>query len=514
MENDIWIAALTTEHNASCCLLKNGEIIFFIEEERLSRIKAESMPLLAMAKIKEYTDRLDYFVMDNSKRLDNSNVYIRLAIKLGLVENNSKQIIDPQYFGHHQAHAAGAFFNSGFDTAVCVVIDAAGAPVDNGVEIETIFECKQNKITELYKSIGSFSKQSGIGALYSGLSVALGHGPLDCGKAMGLSSYGKKEESMPPIRSLYKHNPKMYSQPIINISDYKAEDVCYAVQKQVEKEAIEILQFALQRSKTKNIVLTGGFALNCVGNYEYLKYLPEGTNLYVDPVSSDAGLSIGLAKLVYNTKFPSYPKKQETFYLGPLPDYNFNLPSKEFRSKIVSYADVANLLSDGNIVAMYQGRSEAGPRALGNRSILFDPRVTDGKDIVNAVKNREWYRPFAGSVLKENAHEWFDMRGIEESPFMMFAVDVLDNKKGLIPAIVHIDGTCRVQTVTEEQNLHYYNLIKEFDKITNVPILFNTSFNLAGEPLVETMEDALNTLRNSDIDYLYLPDRNELIIKI
>jgi len=515
MENDIWIAALTTEHNASCCLLKNGEIVFFIEEERLSRIKAESMPLLAMAKIKEYTDRLDYFVMDNSKRLDNSNVYVRLAIKLGLIQSNSKQIIDPQHFGHHQAHAAGAFFNSGFDEAICVVIDAAGGPVDGGVEIETIFECKQNKITELYKSVGNFNKPSGIGAMYSGLSVTLGHGPLDCGKAMGLSSYGKEDKTIPSIRNLYEHNTKMYSQPYIkDFTKYNTENICYAVQKQVEKEAVDILQFALKRSGMKNIVLTGGFALNCVGNYEYLKYLPEGTNLYVDPVSSDAGLSIGLAKLIYNTKFPSYAKKQKTFYLGPLPDYNFNLPCKEFHSKIVSYTDIVDLLINGNIVAMYQGRSEAGPRALGNRSILFDPRVKDGKDIVNAVKNREWYRPFAGSVLKENAQEWFDMRGMEESPFMMYAVNVLEDKKELIPAIVHVDGTCRVQTVTEEQNLHYYNLIKEFNKVTNVPMLFNTSFNLAGDPLVETMEDALNTLRNSDINYLYLPERNELLCKL
>jgi carbamoyltransferase len=163
---------------------------------------------------------------------------------------------------------------------------------------------------------------------------------------------------------------------------------------------------------------------------------------------------------------------------------------------------------------MYQGRSEAGPRALGNRSILFDPRVKDGKDIVNKVKNREWYRPFAGTILKENVHEWFDMRGLDESPFMMYAVDVIEDKKDLIPSIVHVDGTCRVQTVTPEQNLHYYNLISEFNKLTNVPILFNTSFNLAGDPLVETMENALETLRKSEIKYLYLPERDELICKL
>jgi len=197
-----------------------------------------------------------------------------------------------------------------------------------------------------------------------------------------------------------------------------------------------------------------------------------------------------------------------------LPDYNFEVSCNEFQRKTVSYSDVIDLLVAGNIVAMYQGRSEAGPRALGNRSILFDPRVKDGKDIVNKVKNREWYRPFAGTILKEFVHEWFDMRGLDESPFMMYAVNAKENAKELVPAIIHVDGTCRIQTVTQEQNLHYYNLINEFYKRTEVPILFNTSFNLAGDPLVETMDDAFDTLRKTEIKYLYLPERNELLIKI
>ena len=146
--------------------------------------------------------------------------------------------------------------------------------------------------------------------------------------------------------------------------------------------------------------------------------------------------------------------------------------------------DVAKLISEGNIVAIAQGRGEVGPRALGNRSILFDPRVKDGKDIVNGVKNREWFRPFAGTVLKEYARDWFDMDRLDESPFMMYAVDVLSEKKDQIPSIIHIDGTCRIQTVTSEQNKNYYDLISEFYKLTGVPILFNTSFNIAGDTMV------------------------------
>jgi carbamoyltransferase len=162
---------------------------------------------------------------------------------------------------------------------------------------------------------------------------------------------------------------------------------------------------------------------------------------------------------------------------------------------------------------LFQGRAEGGPRALGNRSILFDPRRQDGKDFVNRVKRREWFRPFAGSVMEEHANEWFDMAGMQSSPFMMYAVDVRNDKIAQIPAVTHVDNTCRVQTVNPEQNAHYYELIQEFHKLTGVPLLFNTSFNLAGQPLVETMIDALVTLFNSDIEYLYMPDIGKLVKK-
>ena len=175
--------------------------------------------------------------------------------------------------------------------------------------------------------------------------------------------------------------------------------------------------------------------------------------------------------------------------------------------------NVAKLISERNIVTIFQGRSEAGPRALGNRSILYDPTDPNGKDFVNKVKKREWFRPFAGTVLLEKANEWFDMAGLEESPFMMYAMDVWPDKQEQIKAITHVDGTCRIQTVTEEQNPHYYKLIQEFEKITGVPILFNTSFNLAGDPLVETIEDALETLLKSELKYLYLPELEMLLEK-
>lgn len=173
--------------------------------------------------------------------------------------------------------------------------------------------------------------------------------------------------------------------------------------------------------------------------------------------------------------------------------------------------EVIRLLKEQKAVGLFQGASEAGARALGNRSILFDPRNPKGKDIVNTVKNREWFRPFAGTVLLEKANDWFDMAGLEESPYMMYAVDTLENKIDIIPAINHIDNTCRVQTLTQEQNPNYYELIKEFESITSVPILFNTSFNLAGDCIVETIQDAIDTVSKSKIDYLYVPELGVLI---
>ena len=174
--------------------------------------------------------------------------------------------------------------------------------------------------------------------------------------------------------------------------------------------------------------------------------------------------------------------------------------------QITNKQEAVDLILQQEIVAIFQGQSEWGPRALGNRSLLFDPRNKDGKDIVNKVKNREWYRPFAGSCLLEHANDWFEMGVIKESPYMTFAIPVKEEKKSLIPCITHVDGTCRIQTVTKEQNKNFYELIDEFYKRTNVPMLFNTSFNLAGEPLVETLDYAHSTIERSDLKYIYLPD--------
>ena len=197
----------------------------------------------------------------------------------------------------------------------------------------------------------------------------------------------------------------------------------------------------------------------------------------------------------------------KSLYLGP--EYDLS----HIEGQTVHSMDVAKLLADRKIVAIFQGRSEAGPRALGNRSILYDPRDPDGKDRINRVKHREPFRPFACSVLLHHAHNWFDMGGLNESPFMMYAVDALPHTHSKIPAVLHVDKTCRIQTVSLTDNENYFRLIDSFYQITKTPLLFNTSFNLAGEPLVETPEDAIECFECSDIDYLYFPEVQKLRAK-
>lgn len=297
-------------------------------------------------------------------------------------------------------------------------------------------------------------------------------------------------------------------------------DFAYAIQTQSQAMVLDLIRYAVKISGKKNVVLSGGYALNCVANYWYLEQLEgEGINLFVEPVSNDAGTALGAAMLMHRrlTQDETINEPLKNLYTG----FQYN----HTRGDIVDIADqaganrvfeannedVIDLITDKNIVAIWQGKSEAGPRALGNRSLIYDPRDPNGKDHVNSVKRREYFRPFAGSILKEHVHEWFDLRGMDETPFMMYAVKCQEGIKEKIPAIIHVDDTCRIQTVTEEQNKNYYEIIQAFYNKTGCPIIFNTSFNLGGEPLVEDLQDAVRTLVESDIEYLYLPEYGLMI---
>jgi carbamoyltransferase len=595
-KNTGYIAAISRGHNASVCLLKDGEIIFAIEEERLSRQKYDGGPFACMAKILEYTDKIDYLVIahtqslaETSARVDytGDDVYTGLARKLGLINRNEDirnhpQVIDLSHI-HHKLHAACAFYKSGFDEALAVVVDGAGTftPVNiDGnqhvvYELESGFTCSYPaELKTVYKHLGGsgpfrsvyledaefqeeknceiiIDEAAGITKAYEAVTQYCGWSSIEAGKTMGLFPYGKENLNIPQIysdgggrwRSSNRNLiiPTYPNGALVNEGKYEElttptdifennvdvttlksrRDMAYAVQTQSQEEVALLIEKLVKKTNAKNIVISGGYGLNCVANYFYLERLKDlNVNIYVEPVSNDAGTSIGAALLIYYTIEQSNKKTQNTSLYTGL-DYSHSINDIEklvekYQGTIeenVTNKNIVDLLRNKNIVALFQGRSESGPRALGNRSILFDPTFADGKDFVNNVKHREYFRPFAGSILCEHANEWFDMRGLKESPHMMYAMKCRSEKEEKIPSIVHVDGTCRIQTVKKEQNLHYYELINTFYEETGIPILFNTSFNLGGEPLVETLDDALRTLKNSEIEYLYLPEFS-LLVKI
>ena len=591
-----WIAAIARGHNAGVCLLKDGELVFALEEERISRNKYDGGPYATMMKILDYTDRLDYLVIAHTQPLREAGhcdftgdpIYTALARKLGLIDRKANPHDHPQVIDlsstHHKLHASCAFYRSGFEEAVAVIVDGAGTFIPMAIngetemcwELETIFNCQYPaNIKTLYKHQGGrgpwqsaripeFSSEregeegthelilddsAGITKAYEAVTQYCGWAPIEAGKTMGLFPYGKPNDNIPKIYSdhdgmsewktsnrdviiptypngaLVNQNrfvelqtPEGYDGDLTTLENRR--DMAYAIQTESQQMVLDLIRKAVEMSGQKNVVLSGGYALNCVANYWYLEQLKdEGINLFVEPVSNDAGTAIGAALLQYHrvTEDNKVKPALENLYTGPTHMYTVDqivdIADKYGADRVFEATDddVVELITNKNIVAMFQGRSEAGPRALGNRSILYDPRDPDGKDHVNTIKRREYFRPFAGSILKEHVHEWFDLRGMDETPFMMYAVRCQEGIEEKIPAIIHVDGTCRIQTVTEEQNKYYHRLISNFHEKTGCPIIFNTSFNLGGEPLVEDLDDACRTLANSLIEYVYLPEYGLMI---
>ena len=534
------ILGISRLHNGSVCLLQDGKITYHIEEERLNHAKYEGTPFLGILKSREFIDTIDYVAccgfepmkipVEPSNFGDFSHsLYSLIVSRLFL---KSKFYLEDYSDRHHLTHAAGAFYNSGFDNALSLVFDGDGSPFEvweDGkghmkTEKFSAFECSYpNNFKEIKKEYfhqNEITKDNelSLGNYFATTALQLGMkgGMRDAGKVMGLASYGKPSDI--DVTNLFHFDPyadlrlkmreqnDLYDETKDMKNFQKSADLSYAIQDHTQKKMLKEIKECVENTGIKNVCLSGGYVLNCVANYYVRKNLPDDINLYVEPISHDGGTAIGGAKLLWYDKTQSKEKfEQKSIYYGF--DYN---TAKVLEAKQTTAKDVASKIMNGNIVALYQGKSEQGPRALGNRSILFNPTYPDGKDIVNKVKGREWYRPFAGTILHEHAHEWFDMAGLNESPFMMYAVDVLPNKKHLIPAITHVDGTCRIQTLKREQNEKYYDLINEFYKLTGVPILFNTSFNLAGKVMVETIQDALETVNKSDINYLYLPENEQL----
>jgi carbamoyltransferase len=552
------ILAINPGHNGSAALLVDGELKLYVEEERLSRSKYDGNPFMGILESLKYG--VDILILGGTHSdfpqlpWTGEDPYSALVRK----HNPAVKIANLGHL-HHMGHAASAFYNSGFKDAAAVIVDGSGTrqEIDSGpggqknpgFETETIFNCDYEEgIKPVFQSYGgnydtqpiyedNLQMDNAITLVkaYEAVSEYLGFGFIEAGKTMGLAPYGKDDELIPSLfyggrgnKNVFIPNypagahidhtrhpyltltedPRSWHNDPSKVTD-AAKNLAWAVQDETQRLVGDLIEKAVKMTGKKNIVIAGGYGLNCVANYYYQKRFPD-LNIYVDPISHDGGTALGLAQLVHYTDTKDKTiRPLKTLYLGPEREESYDFGDIETTD--VTPADIAKMISERNIVAMVQGRSEAGPRALGNRSILYDPTDPKGKDTVNKVKGREWFRPFAGSMMQEHFEEWFDTYGMEESPSMMYAMDFKLEKHGECPAITHVDGTCRIQTVTKEQNEMYHTLIDEFRKITGVPILFNTSFNLAGEPLVETLDDAMRTIKNSDINYLYLPELGKLV---
>tara|TARA_R110000782_G_scaffold171492_2_gene263192 strand:+ start:623 stop:2320 length:1698 start_codon:yes stop_codon:yes gene_type:complete len=560
------ILGVNINHNGSAALISNGELVYFLEEERLSKEKRDSSPFRVMFEILNKYPIDEIVICGTGEKCEFHQLpFVKETPFISLARKFNPSVKTRHLnFAHHTTHASCAFYNSGFDKSIVIVVDGAGSfheysPSKSGFEGESVYLAEYpDQFTPLLKNYVTtdsggeinqnnsiktklnFNKNIGIGQAYTAITEYFGGGCLDGGKTMGLSSYGRYNKNIPNFLKEGKANPLFFTlippadsifhptfsntlnQPPLSFNkltiSQEEKDIAWKIQNDSQESLKFIIQESINKLQIKKVCLAGGYILNCVTNYFLKKNFPD-VEFYIEPIANDAGVSIGGAKLAWHKNSQeTIKRKQTSLYLGP--KYSTKQLQKSiknsnnmFKVYDIKPKNVAKLISENNIVTIFQGRSEAGPRALGNRSILYNPTDPNGKDYVNKVKNREWFRPFAGTVLLEKAHEYFDMAGLEESPFMMYAMDVWPDKQEIIKAITHVDGTCRIQTVTEEQNPHYYKLIQEFEKITGVPILFNTSFNLAGDPLVETIEDALETMLKSDMKYMYVPELGYLLEK-
>lgn len=377
------------------------------------------------------------------------------------------------YIDHHQSHATYAYLSSGYTESDILAIDG------RGINFKCIFVNRDGDIIDL-------SDKVSIGSLWNYFAKLLGFGNLGAGKIMGLAAYGEYSETMQSIIDYYCDNNFKFPDGHIELAcELKLADVAYTLQ----HATIELINEHVLPLKTcDNICIAGGVAYNGYMNEEFTKHYK---NVYVPPAPGDEGQSLGTYMhadyiLNDNVHVPSVYGGKEYDYVG---DEKVNL------------TEVAQAIANGKIVGWFQGKSESGNRALGNRSILADPRNPNIKDIINStIKFREDYRPFAPTVLEEHYQEYFDTS--QPSPYMSRIVPVKTDK---IPGVTHIDNTARIQTLNREQNPRYYDLINEFYKITGIPILLNTSFNCQ-EPMVETPEEAINTFNKTQLDLLVIND--------
>ena len=538
-------------HDTAAALLVDGEPVAFVEEERFNRekhtkafpdsaidfclrtagISMEDVDVVAFA----HRAGVDYArgALDALKRmpLGAKRLAAQTYVDLNLWRKERAFLRRWGYrgrtvnVGHHDAHAASAYYASGFDDAAVLTLDRGGDFLST-----TLGQGRGERL----RTLAEVRNPHSLGEIYTAVTGWLGFHPnSDEGKVMGLAPYGR-DRYVPTFRDLVRLTPdglftvdlswfryqvesgplsqrflERFGPPRVPESELtpRHEDVAFGVQTLVEEAALHIARALHQRTGSKNLALAGGVALNSVMNARLLAETPF-EHIFIQPAAGDAGNALGATLHVWHRVLgrPRRWRMEHAFY-GP--EYT-NADLKEvlaarklpFREVADPAAEAADLLSRSRIVGWFQGKAEVGPRALGARSILADPRKAEMKDIVNAeVKHREGFRPFAPSVLDDRGAEYFD--GYYTNPFMLLVLPIAQDKREVIPAVTHVDGTGRLQSVTKV-NQPYYRLIEEFERRTGVPVVLNTSFNLRGEPIVHRPEEALADYLNTGMDALFL----------
>lgn len=462
--------------------------------------------------------------------------HVKNLNEYNLFFNNKCYIID-----HHQAHAAYALYTSKFKESdilahdgsgflyTSIFVDKDGTLFNTGMDSKALARhYKQNEIQNIEK----ISSDLFIGILWAFFSALCYNDSYKVGTGMAIAAYGKINDKL--LKFIYDYKEFSGTLRFNDYLKYKynhAIDLlkyCFNLKSRSElNETIiadifatlqyfstELVVNNIKKYKTSdNLCISGGCALNGYINEELLKRKIY-KKIHVPPAASDEGLSIGCALHAYYNlegKRINFNDTKKIMYLGEKHKIEKFSPNCKTMKDDDLIPYIAKKISEGNVVGWYQGKSESGPRALGNRSLLADPRNPKMKDHINSfVKKREWYRPFAPSILLEDVSKWFITNGSNESPFMTRIMKYKKGKSTKVPAVTHVDDTARLQTVTEEINPRFYKLIKEFKNITNVPILLNTSFN-TNEPMVETSEDAFKTFILNKIDILVI--ENDVYIK-
>ena len=536
-------------HDSSACIVRDGQVLFAITEERLSRVKHDkSFPVNSIKACLNYVqvkpDDLDYIGIGwpSAEQIYSHDIKSFLTGTLKPNWFNATKSFASQWlmkggmsefvniFGstsakvfqvdHHLAHAISTYAFSGFKEATVVIIDGRG-----GWETTSIWHGNDGTLD----SVLIVPWPNSLGLFYAEFTHYLGFQKYsDEWKVMGLAPYGQpgidlskfirvdspywvdgkgllgdRYDDVSAISRIL--GPKREPESKI---EQRHKDISYAVQEACEQSMMQVVKMAIEKTGCRNLCLAGGVALNSKANG---KILTSGLvdRMFVQPAASDDGTALGAALFPYLKTEGKLPlTTMRNAYLGPeFSDESIGKLLKTYKLHHTHLDNVAEtaaeMLVDGKIIGWFQGRMEFGPRALGNRSILSDPRQPDMQDKVNeAVKFRESWRPFAPSILAESAGEYLE--NVKDSPFMILTDQVKSDKQSIVPAITHVDGSARPQTVEKEINPLYWQLIKAFEQRAGVPVVMNTSFNLRGEAIVCTPAEAIRTFMTSGMDALFL----------